>query len=94
MRIKTSKPVMDVFAFADDIAYFLAKERAYRDLLPAYGRELVKCICGPAGRMSLREAARQSKLSPTYLSNVLNGKTTISKSAYLKLVSIVRRIKQ
>jgi hypothetical protein len=81
---------MDVFAFADDVSYFISKTKAYRELMPSYGRELAKAVYGPAGRMSLREASRKSKLSPTYLSNVLNGKAVISFGAYVKLSDIVR----
>jgi AraC-like DNA-binding protein len=37
-------------------------------------------------KISLREVSRRTKLSPTYLSHILNGKTQVSISAYSKLV--------
>lgn len=88
--MKPRKEFLDVHKFADELAWHVAACDNYAELLPKYGRALVQCICGPVGRMSLREAARRAKLSPTYLSNVMNQKTTISPGAYLRLRALLK----
>ena len=40
--------------------------------------------------LSLREIARQTKLSPTYLSQILNKKTVISSESFLVLAKVAK----
>lgn len=42
--------------------------------------------------ISLREVARRTNLSPTYLSVVRNGKSTVSPQAFVKLADLLREI--
>lgn len=56
-----------------------------RRLLSKRGPKIVAALMK---RMSLREVARRTELSPTYLSRVLNRTATISPAAFLKLVEI------
>lgn len=59
-------------------------EGTVRQFLKRDGARLVKSILRDSG-MSLRELARRSDCSPSYLSQIQNGKATISPGAYLKL---------
>jgi len=56
-----------------------------RGLLTLEAPLLIRRITRPAGSVSLRELARMTGLSPTYLSEVATGKKLISHGAYLKL---------
>jgi hypothetical protein len=85
------REVLDVLGFADDVAWHDARHRAYCDLMPKYGQALLQMVCGPVGSMSLREVARRTKLSPTYLSLVMNGKAKISMDAYVRVAALVKR---
>ena len=53
------------------------------------GVELATRIFGDGGRMSLREAARRTGLSPTYLSRVRSGDSRISPDAFEKLAALL-----
>lgn len=46
------------------------------------------------GKLTLREAARQCGLSPTYLSQVSKGNVEISRGAYLKLHKLYQKVCQ
>ena len=58
------------------------------------GEQLCGRLFASAGSpISLREAARRSGLSPTYLSHVANRKAIISAGAYLRLAKLERELR-
>jgi len=69
---------------------------AIRQQLWKEAPRLVSCLTSTVG--SLRGLARESGLSATYLSQVLNEKRIISQGAYLRLVQLLevkcRRLKR
>lgn len=64
------------------IARFRVERKEIERILSVEGTRIIKRILGV---MSLRAISRSTGLSPTYLSLVVNGKTTISMDAYLRL---------
>lgn len=71
----------------------IAKHRiAERDIdydLTVQGRILIKLLTDKCG-WSLRELARKSGLSPTYLSQVANGRVRISHGAYCRIAAAAK----
>lgn len=57
-----------------------------RRILARSGSKAIKKICK---QMSLRELARRTGLSPTYLSQVATKKTSISPEAFLKIHEVI-----
>jgi transcriptional regulator with XRE-family HTH domain len=60
-----------------------------RRILSSSGSKMIKKACQ---RISLRELARRTGLSPTYLSQVATKKTSISPEAFLKVQREVNEI--
>jgi transcriptional regulator with XRE-family HTH domain len=65
-----------------------------RRRLSAAGRTLLKLLTSGKNKLSLRELARRTKLSPSYLSIVRSGQQRISIGAYLALWKIVEEQRQ
>lgn len=81
---------LDLHQFADKLSFVVSSMQAMRELLPKYGKELLIRLCGGDGLISLRKASRTISLSPTYLSQVMSGKATISHDAYMKAFRLYR----
>lgn len=71
----------------DRVLNWIVEGHLVRELLEREGSRAVArhVIEGP---YSLRQLAKATKLSPTYLSGVLNKKVTISPSAFVKVCQV------
>jgi len=67
---------------AEQVELWLETRTSIRQKLATDGSVLVNAICE---KISLRELSRKTGLSPTYISLVANGRTTISPEAFLKI---------
>lgn len=67
---------------AQQVELWLETRTSIRQRLATDGAVLVSNICE---KISMRELSRKTGLSPTYISLVVNGKTTISPEAFLKI---------
>jgi len=74
--VKKKTPVFDVWEQLQSQAEALEKECQ---------KHAPECIQSLMQRMSLRQIARRCKRSPTYISMVLNGRSTCSMLTYKKL---------
>jgi transcriptional regulator with XRE-family HTH domain len=80
--------ILLVHNFATRLQAHMSERAEVDDMLPDFGKALAESVYGTRGRMTLREAARQTGLSPTYLSHVRSGRVTVSPGAYLKLSKV------
>lgn len=71
--------------FGGRVQQFLDEEEIVQEGLAHEGQRIVDQMCSAHGSMSLRELARRTQLSPTYLSQVRNGHSIISAHAFLRV---------
>lgn len=72
--------------FADRFKAWWDESLIVHEGLAYEGEQLCSKLFGSTGSpLSLRETARRSGLSPTYLSHIANRKSIISAGAYLRL---------
>ena len=89
-RTKWAKlSALDTRAYARALAEASRRYKEELALIGEMGKALADQIYGPFGFVSLREAARRSGLSPTYLSMVRSGEKRISVEAYGKLARLL-----
>jgi len=69
------------------VAAYVAEKEAIAKLLRDEGPRAIKAACKS---ISLRELARRTELSPTYLSQIGKGIISISADSFLKVASYVR----
>jgi AraC-like DNA-binding protein len=69
--------------FVTRVTSHVKEKQNIRRLMSIYGPELVQRLIRQCG--SLRKVAKQSGLSPTYLSHITNRKMKLSSSRYLEL---------
>lgn len=74
--------------FVERVENLIAEQQIVREGLWHEGPNLVDKLMR---RWSLREAARRSGLSPTYLSQVLNSNVIISPGAFVALAELERK---
>lgn len=79
---------MSIEAFANRVNDWIEESGDIREGLDHYGHRLVESMC--VGR-TLRQLARDSGLSPTYLSQVNNERVIISPHAFARLWRLRRQ---
>jgi len=75
-------PPEQLAAFTERVMNWINEGNVIQAGLSCKGPELIAEL---TRTISLRELARRSDLSPTYLSQVANGKVVISPGAYVRL---------
>jgi len=71
--------------FIERVTNWIDEGKIVREGLSYEGPELIVRI---TGRISLRELAKRTGLSPTYLSKVANGHVAISPGAFVKIATM------
>ena len=89
-----SKSVLETpDSFAVRVKAWLKETDSIKADIGRHGQAMIAFMCkSNDAPLSLRELARRSLLSPTYLSRAMNGEVVLSPAAYVKVYSEYRNV--